>query len=78
MKTIIEPFRIKMVEPLSFTTEEERRRHLKEAHYNVFLVRARTHPDRPTDRLRHLGHERRAVGGDDAGRRVLRLRSQLL
>ena len=40
MKTIIEPFRIKMVEPLSFTTEEERRRHLKEAHYNVFLVRA--------------------------------------
>ncbi len=40
MKTIIEPFRIKMVEPLNFTTREERRDVLKEAHHNVFLIRA--------------------------------------
>jgi tryptophanase len=40
MKTIIEPFRIKMVEPLTFTTREQRTQILKDAHYNVFLIRA--------------------------------------
>lgn len=38
MKTIIEPFKIKMVEPLNFTTEAERRSLIKEAHYNAFLL----------------------------------------
>ena len=40
VKTIIEPFRIKSVEPLKFTTCEQRERILKEAHYNLFKIRA--------------------------------------
>ncbi|MBM4387557.1 MAG: tryptophanase, partial [Deltaproteobacteria bacterium] len=40
MKTIIEPFKIKVVEPLNFTTREEREKILREAHYNLFLVKA--------------------------------------
>lgn len=40
MPTIIEPFRIKMTEPLKITTQEERVDKLKAAHYNVFLVDA--------------------------------------
>lgn len=38
MTTIIEPFRIKSVEPLNFTTREEREKILNEAHHNLFLV----------------------------------------
>lgn len=41
MATIIEPFRIKSVEPLTFTTKEERITYLKEAQNNVFLLKAR-------------------------------------
>ena len=40
MKTIIEPFRIKSVEPIRFSTFEERDRTLKEASYNPFMLHA--------------------------------------
>lgn len=39
-KTIIEPFRIKSVEPISVGTEAERAQYLKDAHYNPFLLRS--------------------------------------
>ncbi len=41
MKTIIEPFRIKSVEPLRHTTREERERLLATAGYNLFLIEAK-------------------------------------
>ena len=39
-KTIIEPFRIKSVEPIRWTTREQREELLKAAHYNLFLLPA--------------------------------------
>lgn len=38
MKTIIEPFRIKSVEPIYFNTKEERSVILEKAYYNPFLI----------------------------------------
>lgn len=40
MKTIIEPFKIKSVEPIRFTTKEERTGIIKKAGYNPFLIHA--------------------------------------
>lgn len=40
MPEIIEPFRIKVVEPIGYTTLEERRSLLLEAHWNPFLIEA--------------------------------------
>ena len=40
MKTIVEPFKIKMVEPIKATTPEERDGMIAAAHYNLFKLRA--------------------------------------
>ena len=40
VKTIIKPFRIKSVEPIRWTTREQREKLLKAAHYNLFLLQA--------------------------------------
>lgn len=39
-RTIIEPFRIKSVEPIRWTTRSEREQLLRAAHYNLFLLPA--------------------------------------
>src|SRR5437660_11080268 len=38
IKTIIEPFRIKSIEPIRRTTREERQKLMEAAGYNLFLV----------------------------------------
>ncbi len=40
MKTIIEPFRIKSVEPIRLTTRDEREQLIREAHFNLFNLDA--------------------------------------
>ena len=41
MRSLIEPFKIKMVEPIRMTTAEERAARIREAGWNVFLLHAR-------------------------------------
>ena len=40
IKTVVEPFKIKMVEPIKPTTEEYRKKMLKEAGLNLFNIKA--------------------------------------
>jgi tryptophanase len=40
-KTIFEPFRIRMTEPLPVSTPEQRQAYLRNAHFNPFLLRSR-------------------------------------
>ncbi len=41
MKTIIEPFKIKSVEPIFFNSKEERKVIIEKAHFNPFLIAAK-------------------------------------
>jgi len=67
-RTIIEPFRIRSVEPIHFTTPAEREDALRAAGYNLFWSAIRRCPDRPPDRFGDRSDELRPVGRDDAGR----------
>lgn len=40
VKTLIEPFKVKSVEPINFTSVEYRKEVIRKAHYNLFLVKA--------------------------------------
>ena len=40
MKTIIEPFKIKMVEPIKLTTPQQREAILRRCHFNLFQIPA--------------------------------------
>jgi hypothetical protein len=77
LKTIIEPFRIKSVEPMRQTTPEQREVFLRTGRLQPVPHRRRPHPHRPADRFRHQRHVHRAMGGHDARRRILRRQREL-
>ena len=67
-----ESWKIKMVEPIKKSTREEREQWLKEAKYNVFMLRSDQVLHRLYHRLGYRRDERPPVGGDDDRRRELR------
>ena len=66
MKTIIEPFRIKVVEAIQMTTADERACFIEQSHYNLFGLDAENVLHRPPHRLWHIRHEHGPMGGDYA------------
>ena len=69
-KTIIEPFRIKVVEPLPMLTSAERGFALEKAHYNLFFAGSNSNL-RSTDRQRNERHVGPSMGRTYGRRRVL-------
>jgi hypothetical protein len=66
-KTVIEPFRIKVVEQIKMTTPEQRKITLAQAGYNIFSLRSEVCHHRPAHRLGYRRHERQPVGWGHAG-----------
>ena len=78
MKTIIEPFKIKMVEPIKLTTREQREAILRQAHFNLFQIPAE---DVIIDLLTDSGTSAMSSeqwAGMHARRRVVRRRPELV
>ena len=73
--TVIEPFRIKSVEPIRMTTRDEREEHILEAGYNVFRLQAR---DVLIDQLSHSSAATSLDAGYGGGRRPPYLRHGLI
>ena len=62
IKPPVEPFRIKVVEPIRRTSRAEREAALQEGRLQRLRHPRRQDLHRPPDRLRDVGHERRPVG----------------
>ena len=67
-KTIIEPFRIKSVEPLRWTSRAEREHLLKAAYYNLFLLAADDVLIDLAHRFRDRSHVHPPMGRNYGGR----------
>ncbi len=65
-KTIIEPFRIKTVEPIRHTTRAERVTALEDSRLQPLPAQSRRRAHRPAHRLWHGSHVVRSVGRHDA------------
>ena len=72
LKTIIEPFRIKVVEPIRLTTRGGTPRAAAQGRLEPVRDPRGRRDHRPAHRLGHQRDERRAVGRRDARRRVVR------
>ena len=70
-KTIIEPFRIKTVEPIRHTTRAERGAAIAGSRLQSFSAQGRRRAHRPAHRLGHWRDVSQPVGGHDDGRRIL-------
>ena len=73
-----EPWKIKMVEPLTMVSRDERQQGAGRGRLQHLPAALGRRLHRPADRQRHQRHERPPMGRHDAGRRSLRRQPQLL
>ena len=77
IKTIIEPFRIKSVEPIRWTTREQREAFARGRALQPVSAPRRRRPHRPAHRLRHRRHVHPSMGSRHGRRRELRRQQEL-